>query len=218
MPYFKDLTGKKFNRLTVISQSKERLRGMIQWDCVCECGGEVKALSARLNGGYIKSCGCLALEMSKKRKNRLTHGLSKTRIYRIWAEIKKRCNSKSQRDNHSSYTDRGIKYCSKWERFEGFYEDMKDGYKDNLTIDRINNDKGYSKNNCKWSTPKEQANNRRSNKFYKYLGKKYTQAQLSEKFNVNYGTLVSRIRYGWSVSDAINIPRYGKWGEYKHYS
>ncbi len=213
MPTTKDLSGKKFNRLLVIKKSKDRIRNMIAWDCVCDCGKKVVSISSSLNGGHIKSCGCLTIEINKNKKSRLTHGMTKTRPYRIWYGIKKRCNSPTP-DGHRFYYDRGITYDPKWETFEGFWEDMKDGYRDDLTIDRINNDGNYCKENCRWSTVKKQANNRRSNHFVYYLGEKLTIADLCEKYNLKYGITFSRIKYGWSIEQIVKIKRYKKWGKF----
>lgn len=154
-----DLTGKRFGRLFVICQSVERgNRGQIKWDCICDCGNKKTITGDILNAGDSNSCGCLV----KENKFNLSHGMSKSRIYRIYRHMINRCVNTNV-DSYPNYGGRGISVCNEWSTFEPFYEwAMKNGYSDKLTIDRKDNEQGYFPDNCQWSTTQAQARNKRN--------------------------------------------------------
>lgn len=136
----------------------------------------------------------------------LTHGMYYTRIYRIYRSMISRCTYDNQ-SGYEYYKGRGITVCDEWSTFEAFLEDMKDTYSDDLTLDRIDNSLGYSKENCRWATPGEQSRNRRSNVWVEYNGEKIILKDLAKKIDMNYVTLRDRIRrYNYSLDDAINKP------------
>ena len=129
--------------------------------------------------------------------------MSNSRPYSIWSSLKTRCkNKKANRFN--IYGGKGITYDPKWESFEMFWSDMKDGYQDNLTIDRIDNNKGYYKENCRWATPREQSNNKTNNRLLTFNNKTLTVAQWARKLNINYSTLSMRLNvYKWSIKKSL---------------
>lgn len=149
MRYKNDLTNKKFNRLLVLSYSHTNDNGVSFWYCLCDCGNTKLIGSAFIKGGYIKSCGCLQKEITIERTT--THNMHHTPLYKRWAAMKARCINK----NNPTYGGKGIDYTPEWENFEKFFEDMKEGFQEQLELDRIDVTKGYSKENCRWVTHNE---------------------------------------------------------------
>lgn len=153
------MIGEKFSRLTLISEVRTGPRNRISYVCLCDCGEKRVVLKENLTTGRQKSCGCLSREMAKKIcERKKTHGMYKTRVYKIWAQMKRRCQVPSN-GAYERYGAKGITVCDRWKDFENFYADMGDD--NGLTIDRINNELGYFKENCRWATWSEQAKNKR---------------------------------------------------------
>lgn len=200
---FKDITGQKFNRLLVLNRVENDKWGQTLWLCKCDCGGYRVVRGTDLKRNNTKSCGCL-----HKEGNHKTHGKSHTRLYIVWQDIKQRCQN-SKVPCFSYYGEEGKTVCDEWlHDFQAFYDwSMVNGYQENLEIDRIDNTKGYSPENCRWATRKEQSNNTRRNHIIEYKGKKQNLTQWAEELNINYNKLLVRIkRYNWSTERAFTTP------------
>lgn len=186
----KNLTGKVFFNLTVICRVPNKTKSS-RWLCKCSCGNYKEVDSCHLQNGGIKSCGCLL----KNNKINKTHGMSKTRLYETWHGMKARCYNKNN-INYSNYGGRGIFICSNWlNNFMNFYNwAINNGYKDNLTIDRIDVNGNYCPENCRWITIKKQANNKRTNIIIEYNGKKHTVSEWAEILKIKRCTLEKRLK------------------------
>ena len=205
MSKFIDRTGQKFGRLTLIERVENNKFNQVQWKCRCDCGKEVIVKAYSLTTGQTKSCGCLKKEQDFINIIKVKHKKCNTRLYNIWRDMKWRCNSpKSKR--HKFYYDKGIKVCQEWqEDFMNFYDwAMANGYKDNLTLDRINNNGNYEPKNCRWATITEQNNNQSNNIRIKYNESEYTLSELSKIYNIKRATLYDRIKRGWTIDEALN--------------
>ena len=145
-----DITGDKYGRLSPLKRVENDKYGKAMWLCACECGKEVVRNTAELRRGKVTSCGCA----------RSKHGMSKTKFHNIWLSMRDRCNNPNG-DFYYCYGGRGIGYEKSWDVFENFYNDMYSSYEEGLSIERIDVNKGYSKENCKWIPLKLQARNTR---------------------------------------------------------
>ena len=141
--------------------------------------------------------------LKNKQSNSRTHGMSDTRIYSIWRSMKTRCSNDKQ-PNYKRYGYRGIGFDESWNKFESFYNDMKDGYSDDLTIERIDNLKGYSKDNCKWITPAKQNRNMRTNINVTYNDIKYCATDLAKKLNISKRKIYYWFHKGFRDDNLIN--------------
>lgn len=176
-----NLSGKKFSRLLVISFSNKN-KNRYFWNCLCDCGKKTIVRGDGLKGGKTRSCGCLNIEQLHSKKNiskliiaATVHGFSHSahgkKFYKAWTSMRERCLKKNK-THFKRYFLRKIKVCSRWEVFENFKKDLYKSYLDHVekfgeketTLDRINNNKGYFKKNCRWATHKEQSNNRENSK------------------------------------------------------
>lgn len=190
---YDDLTGKKFLNLTVVERFFGDKKDCAYWKCLCVCGKTKICRSGDLKKLGINSCGC------KKRKlGKIKHGLHGTKEYRIWQNIKRRCYSKKSRQ-YKDYGGRGIFMCKSWKKsFFNFYKDMGKCPKEHLTLDRINNNKGYSKSNCRWETRSVQALNTRRTVYLTMGGVKKPLYDWARELNLHAASLYSRKRLGWT--------------------
>jgi len=157
-----DIRGQTFTRLTVIDRAANYKNGSARWRCRCECGNEVIAIGQKLRDGRVKSCGCYNRDVARQRMQ--THGESSTRLFKIWGGMLNRCSNPRNR-NWPNYGGRGIAVCAPWaSSYEAFRDwSVSNGYADNLSIDRINNDGDYEPSNCRWATVEVQSINKRNN-------------------------------------------------------
>lgn len=151
-----DLTGEKFGKLTVIHTSGKRHGTNVLWTCLCDCGTPKNIRGTDLKSGHTKSCGCLNKDSLRNNQRNLKHGGNGTRLYRIWVYMRKRCHNPKD-SNYKYYGAKGINVCDEWrDNFVAFrFWAILNGYQENLTIDRINNNGNYEASNCQWITKSE---------------------------------------------------------------
>lgn len=201
---FQDLTGRRFGRLMVIGRADDTA-GHTAWMCRCDCGAVKTVLACNLKSGASKSCGCYR---NKKTGDQFRkHGMRNTRLYQTWCGMRRRSFDKNDK-SYPDYGGRGIVICDEWDgNFKAFYDwSMENGYADELTIDRIDNSKGYGPSNCRWATSIMQANNRSTSVFVEMHGEKRTVMEWCRLLNVNYGTAMTRRRRGLQGAELFAEP------------
>lgn len=205
MPAFKDLTGQRFGRLVALEPIRGSRNNPPKYICKCDCGNIVTVRSCHIVSGHTKSCGCYNSDVVKEMKT--THGQCHTRLYRIWFGMLGRCTKESNEAYHN-YGGRGITVCDEWRKFEPFYEwSMKNGYTDELTLDRIDVNGNYEPSNCRWATRYEQSRNTRRNVVITFNNETKILRDWEIELGMNPGTLEARINdYGWSVEKAFTTP------------
>lgn len=192
--------GDKVNRWTAISESymagTSRKHRVI--DCQCECGTVKTVNYQHLISGRSKSCGCFQRE--KARERLLTHGNHETRLYRIWTGARSRCYCPQK----EPYKSQKLQFATEWDDFEVFQSwAFANGYTDQLTLDRINNEKGYSPENCRWATMKEQNRNKRNNHRITINGITKTMEEWSEHYGISSRKVEHRLKRGWPAEKAL---------------
>jgi hypothetical protein len=185
----KDMTGKRFGRLIVKNSAGIDRRGQYAWECQCDCGEVITVGGSHLRTNHTNSCGCIRIETISK--NARTHGLSKTKTYKLWANMVQRCTN-PENNSFKHYGGRGIAVCERWMEFDNFITDMGHPTK-GMTLDRRDNNGNYEPANCRWASVKEQQNNKRSNHIVTYNGKQMTLAQVADAAGIPYPRLRSRL-------------------------
>jgi hypothetical protein len=197
MGKFIDLTGKQYGNYFVISKTDEKVGGFYFWNCRCTCGTEKKVLGNAIRYGKGKGCKACADKALR------THGLSNSKLYSVWASMKSRCTNTT----HHAYKDygaRGITVCKEWLSFEKFYDwAMSSCYIEGKSIDRVDNNLGYSPNNCKWAGWLEQNNNRRNTR---RLPDGRLASEVYSKNGISIGAFNARLRMGWDSYKAATFP------------
>ena len=208
---YKDRTGQKYGRLLAIKYLYTNKRKKAVWLCKCECGKYIEVPSDNLAIGNTKSCGCLHSDMSKEKIKKIIENQTKYKkphqkhIITVFNQIKTRCYNENCKA-YKNYGGRGIKVCDKWlDNPNSFYEwSINNGYKKGLSIDRIDVNKDYEPNNCRWITNLEQQNNKRNNKYLEFNGEKHTYAEWSRIFNIPTATISDRVRRGFTIEKILN--------------
>ena len=195
MPAFKDLTGKRFGRLTVVGPHPVRTGyKMIRWICKCDCGNEKLITTANI-GKNTNSCGCIRNTQSGLTRN---HPL-----WARWNSMIERCEMETS-NGYSNYGGRGIKVCKRWKSFPLFLEDMEAGYQPGLSIDRIDNNKGYSPKNCRWATAKVQGRNRRCSIMIETPWGIMNVAEAAERIGMERNRFRTRVKLGWTTAQLFD--------------
>lgn len=199
-----DIKNQTFGRLKVIDYAFSK-DGRSYWHCKCSCGKELDIMGKDLKNNHIQSCGCLRREVTSKRMTK--HGSTNTRLYHIWSTMKRRCETVKSGKAYKDYVLRNIKICEEWHDFSAFQNwAFENGYTDELTIDRIDNNGNYCPENCRWVDLITQENNKRNNTWLTYNNKTQTIAQWARELGMKYNTLNERLRKGWSVDMALSTP------------
>lgn len=209
MPRLTDLSGMRFGWLTVVHREHAAQSKSVLWRCLCDCGNEVVVSGGNLRSGHTKSCGCYR-ERVRPTLHKV-HGLCRTRLYRIYHSMKKRCYNPNSQFYHR-YGGRGIDICEEWlNDFTAFYAwALENGYAEGLSIDRIDNDKGYSPQNCRWVDGSTQRRNRADIREISYDGEKMCLSDAAAAAGLSDSAVRARVdRYGWSVEKALTTPLKG---------
>lgn len=194
----KDLSGKRFGNLTAVRISGRTSSGGFTWLCKCDCGNSSTPSSSNLLRGLSLSCGC------GHKGCRTDHGLSKTRLYNIHSLMMRRCYNPKYPE-FANYGGRGILVCDRWHDVRNFVSD-NDRVHIGKTLDRIDNSKDYSPENCRWVSKRDQQRNRRANRIISAFGSSLCIAEWSERTGIQACTIRSRINRGWRPEAALSIP------------
>lgn len=209
MGKFADLSNARFGRLVVLARATN-VGTRTAWECLCDCGAKV-VVSANNLGRSTRSCGCLRRERTRERKT--THGCKPetgpTPEYRAWIGMIKRCCNPTKEDR-KNYQDRGITVCDRWrDNFQAFLLDMGAKPGKEYTLERVDNNAGYCKENCRWATRKEQSCNRRNNLILRYHGEDHRLVDLAEQLNLSpkhTKAIRQRLSRGWDADSAVDTP------------
>lgn len=202
-----DITGQKFNHLVVLGPSHRDERGSVLWTCRCVCGKDFAVPSSRLRNGRTRSCGCRKFDNIAERKVKHGHARrGRKSVYGIWMKMLRRCYDPKD-SQYERYGGRGIKVCDRWRTsIDAFASDMGPRPSRGHSIDRKDNDGNYEPGNCKWSTTVEQENNRRTNVFVEFDGKRLTINEWERATGISQYAIRHRLKKGWTVRDVLTKP------------
>jgi hypothetical protein len=204
---FIDMRGMRFGRLVVLEYAGKVGR-VTRWNCVCDCGSQYVGAGKDMRSGNTSSCGCVHSDQLKLRNAK--HGMSSRSEYSIWLGMIDRC-SRLGHKNYESYGGRNIVVCDRWrESFEAFFSDMGDRPSPEHSIDRIDNDKGYEPENCRWATQSTQVRNSRRMRPLTLNGRTQTMTEWAAELGINYSTIATRLAKGYSHEEALTRP-IGRW-------
>lgn len=196
----KSMIGVRFERLLVVGRLPNKPDGTAVWECRCDCGSTRAVAGTALRAVRHKSCGCASPRFTTERTKK--HGLSGSRTYRIWLGMRTRCSDSATGKSRRLYYDAGIRVCRRWESFECFLADMGVAPA-GMSIDRLHGTRGYTKSNCRWATPKQQANNTSANSLVTHNGQTLTVSMWADKLGIKANTLVYRLRRGLQLDRAL---------------
>lgn len=197
----KDLAGRVFERLTVQQFAGTNKHHKALWLCVCQCGKSCIIAGRKLLAGWTRSCGCLHGEK---------HQRSHCPEYKVWYGMNQRCHNRND-SAYRNYGGRGIQVCDRWRHsFQNFASDMGDRPTSKHTLERIDNDKGYSPDNCRWATRKEQSRNTRVNRRITIGGKTQILQDWVDQYGISTTLVINRTKRGWPIRAAITVPSTGR--------
>lgn len=198
----KDLSGMRFGSLVVLGVHGKNNSGAYCWDCLCDCGKTCVAIGNEMSRGRKKHCGCMTV--MKDPPDTTKHGMSRSKLYHIWIAMKQRCNNPNDR-NYARYGGRGITVCSEWEQFEPFMRwAFENGYVEGkVDLDREDNDKGYSPENCRFITHQKNLLNTHRKLHDVIRGEDITLRDAADKYGLRYGLLYQRYKHGKRGEDLI---------------
>ena len=203
---FEDLSGRKYGRLTVLNRSEQKSK-RIYFDCICDCGNKITVRASDLKNGTAKSCGCIKKEKYKSGGYNLKHGCWKHPAYGVYSKMRDRCYNENVK-SYENYGGRGITICDEWLGANGIQNFCKwaddNGYNKGLEIDRIDNNQGYSPDNCRWVDRFVQANNKRSSHFVDGFGMTKTIGEWSRLLNIDYDMIYRRIKKNKTIEEIAN--------------
>lgn len=206
MPRPLDLVGEKYGRLTVLEKLAERRNKSVVWRCQCDCGNFDHVTTSELRCGKHLSCGCYQREKASQKMT--THGESKTRLYRIWCAMIKRCENENA-EGYENYGGRGISVCEDWRKNYTAFRDwaISNGYSEKLTLERCDVNSNYCPENCKWATRFEQMSNTRRTRFFEYDGKTHSLREWSDITGISFAVLKGRLQRGWNIEKTLTEPK-----------
>lgn len=195
-----EIKGQRHGRLVAVEKTAKKRGSNFYWRWRCDCGSEIDRVPNDVRSGRIVSCGCYRSEEQSKRVR--THGLSGSETYKIWQTMIQRCENPNE-DRFERYGGRGIEVCERWKVFENFISDMGLKPSINMQIDRIDNDGHYEPDNCRWATPKQNVNNRSVTRYLTVDEETMSLSDWSERTGIKRQTIVTRLRRGWTVKEAL---------------